>query len=297
MHNNSPPSLSLSLFWRFNFQNHLPATYLLRVCLYHPVNNQPAKPICHPHLPQRRPSFVTASRPATLINAHHRLTTLPPSTFWPPLLCACLSLAPSSSLLFSPLIRFRRASFVPRRTFCSSQLSNNFADRGSKTRVISCDRKLHIAAVFPELVFCCLSSKVSALELVFCYLSSKFSALELVFWYLSSKFSALGFEKGLKKEFFLPWSGQYIGCVFFFQSFSSLFPTFWAPSFVLGLKEQIFLLWSGHFSSCVVFFESSNPFLLSSLWRSFLSFSTNTLFALSVNVKHFCIGAGVKIKL
>ncbi len=42
MHNNSPPSLSLSLFWRFNFQNHLPATYLLRVCLYHPVNNQPA---------------------------------------------------------------------------------------------------------------------------------------------------------------------------------------------------------------------------------------------------------------
>ncbi len=100
MHNNSPPSLSLSLFWRFNFQNHLPATYLLRVCLYHPVNNQPAKPICHPHLPQRRPSFVTASRPATLINAHHRLTTLPPSTFWPP------SSAPVCPSLPPPLFCF-----------------------------------------------------------------------------------------------------------------------------------------------------------------------------------------------
>jgi hypothetical protein len=95
MPNNSPP-----LFWRFKFQNYLPATYLLRVCLYHPVNNQPRKPICHPHLPQRRPSCVTASRPATLINAHHRLTTLPPSTFWPcsapvcpslPLFCFLLS--------------------------------------------------------------------------------------------------------------------------------------------------------------------------------------------------------------
>lgn len=97
---------------------HLPTCHLPPTRVSLPSRPQPTpKPICHPHLP---PRFVTASRPATLINAHHRLTTLPPSPLLA-LLCACLSLAPS--LLFPPLFRLRRISFVPDAPFALHNFS------------------------------------------------------------------------------------------------------------------------------------------------------------------------------
>jgi hypothetical protein len=186
MPNNSP-----SLFWRFNFQTtYLPPTcHLPPTCVSLPPSQQPTpKPICHPQLQPRRCSFVTASRPATLINAHHRLTTLPLSPF-------CPSFPRGRPLSLAPSLPFSSRFLRPRRTFCSSQLFNNFADRELKQGDIRCDRKLYLAAVFADLVFC----------------------------YLSSKFFSIGLERGVFSFF-----GQdsTLAVLSFFQSFSSLFPTF-----------------------------------------------------------------------
>jgi len=117
MPNNCPP-LSLSLFWRFNFQTtYLPPTSY--VCVFTiPANNQPASQSATRKI---RHADVPSLRPATLINAHHRLTTLPPSPFLA-LLRARLSLAPSF-LLFPPLIRFSRVSFVPDAPFALHNFS------------------------------------------------------------------------------------------------------------------------------------------------------------------------------
>jgi hypothetical protein len=108
MPNNSPfLFFGASIFKTYLPATYLPpATYLLRVCLYHPRQQPTPKPFCHPQLPPRQCSFVTASRPATLINAHHRLTTLPPSPFRPSSARVCPSLTLFCFLVSSDSVAF-----------------------------------------------------------------------------------------------------------------------------------------------------------------------------------------------
>jgi hypothetical protein len=132
MPNNSPP-LSLSLSFGASIFKlptcHLPATYLLRVCLYHPANNQPqsqsaTRNSSHADVPSLRLHGLQLSlMPITALP----LCFFPP--FWP---SPARALVPRSLSFVSSSHPFSSRFLRPRRTFCSSQVFINFADRDLK---------------------------------------------------------------------------------------------------------------------------------------------------------------------